>query len=68
MKDQQEVVSQANKELQDALQTLESKINRAVDEIPELFADVTEETTDRLDHLISFVESQGGPSREETDE
>ncbi len=47
-----------NTKLKRALQTFKDKIHRVVTERPELFVDVGEETSERLDHLISTVEHQ----------
>ena len=41
-----------------ALQTFKDKIHRVVTERPDLFMNVGEETSERLDHLISTVEHQ----------
>ena len=47
-----------NNKLKRALQTLREKIQRVAVDRPDLFANVGEETSERLDHLISTVESQ----------
>ncbi|CAF3671069.1 unnamed protein product [Adineta steineri] len=47
-----------NNKLKRALQTIKEKIHRIVNERPELFINVGEETTERLDHLIATVENQ----------
>ncbi len=44
--------------LKRVLQTFKEKIHRVVTERPDLFADIGEETTERLDRLISTVEHQ----------
>jgi hypothetical protein len=44
--------------LKRALQSLKDKIQRAVTERPDLFDGVSEETNERLDHLIIIVENQ----------
>jgi uncharacterized phage infection (PIP) family protein YhgE len=55
---QQDKLAKMNTKLKRALQTLKEKINRIVTERPDLFANVGEETNERLDHLISTVEHQ----------
>ncbi len=40
------------------MQSLKDKIQRAVTERPDLFDGVSEETNERLDHLIIIVENQ----------
>jgi hypothetical protein len=47
-----------NNKLKRALQIFKDKINRVVTERPDLFVNTGEETTERLDHLISTVEHQ----------
>jgi len=47
-----------NNELNCALQTLKDRIDRTVTEKPDLFEGIGEETSKRLDHLISTVGSQ----------
>jgi hypothetical protein len=47
-----------NNKLKRALQSLKDKIHRVVTERPELFVNIGEETSERLDHLISTVEHQ----------
>ena len=44
-----------NKMLKRALQILKDKIHRIINERPDLFTNVGEETNERLDHLISTV-------------
>ena len=44
--------------LKRALQTFREKINRLVTDRPDLFTNIGEETSERLDHLISTVEHQ----------
>jgi hypothetical protein len=45
-----------NNKLKRVLQTFKDKISRVVTERPDLFANIGEETSERLDHLISTVE------------
>jgi DNA anti-recombination protein RmuC len=47
-----------NNKLKRVLQTFKDKISRVVTERPDLFANIGEETSERLDHLISTVEHQ----------
>ena len=55
---QQEKLTQVNNKLKRALQSLKDKIHRVVLARPELFTDVGDETSERLDHLISTLETQ----------
>ena len=55
---QHEKLVQVNNKLKRALQTLKEKIHRVVIERSDLFVDIGEETSERLDHLISAVEHQ----------
>jgi len=55
---QYEKLVQVNNKLKRALQTFKEKIHRAVDERPDLFHGIGEDTSERLDHLISTVENQ----------
>jgi chromosome segregation ATPase len=55
---QHDKLVQMNNKLKRALQMLKDKIHRLVTERPELFVNIGEETTERLDHLISTVEHQ----------
>ena len=55
---QQEKLTQVNNKLKRALQSLKDKIHRVVLDKPDLFANVGDETSERLDHLISTVEHQ----------
>ncbi|CAF0953552.1 unnamed protein product [Adineta ricciae] len=55
---QHEKLTQMNTKLKRALQGLKDKIHRLVSERPDLFAGISEETNERLDHLISTVENQ----------
>ncbi len=55
---QHDKIIQINNKLKRALQSLKDKIHRVVTERPELFANIGEETSERLDHLISTVEHQ----------
>jgi len=52
---------QINNKLKRALQSLKDKIHRIVTERPDLFVNTGEETSERLDHLISIVEHQATP-------
>jgi len=47
-----------NNKLKRALQSLKDKINRLVTERPDLFVNIGEDTSERLDYLISTVEHQ----------
>ncbi len=47
-----------NNKLKRALQTIKDKLHRVATERPDLFANTGEETSERLDHLISTVEHQ----------
>ncbi|CAF3965390.1 unnamed protein product, partial [Rotaria sp. Silwood1] len=47
-----------NTKLKRALQTFKDKIHRIVTDRPDLFTDVGEETSERLDHLIVTVDCQ----------
>ncbi|CAF3603471.1 unnamed protein product [Rotaria sp. Silwood1] len=53
-----EKLVQVNNKLKRALQTIKDKIHRIVNENPDLFNGISEETNERLDHLISIVENQ----------
>ncbi|CAF0830686.1 unnamed protein product [Adineta ricciae] len=55
---QHEKLTQMNTKLKRALQGLKEKIHRLVSERPDLFDGISEETSERLDHLISTVENQ----------
>ena len=55
---QHEKVPQSNNKLKRALQVLKDKIHRVVNERPDLFDGISEETSERLDHLISTLENQ----------
>ncbi len=55
---QQDKLAKINTKLKRVLQTFKEKINRIATERPDLFANISEETTERLDHLISTVEYQ----------
>jgi methyl-accepting chemotaxis protein len=55
---QHEKLVQMNNKLKRALQTFKDKIHRVVNERPDLFDGIGEETSERLDHLISTVENQ----------
>jgi len=47
-----------NNKLKHVLQIFKDKIHRVVTERPDLFPNIGEETSERLDHLISTVEHQ----------
>jgi len=49
---------QVNNKLKRILQLFKEKIQRVVAERPDIFEGVGEETSERLDHLISTVENQ----------
>jgi chromosome segregation ATPase len=55
---QHEKMVQVNNKLKRVLQSFKDKIHRVVTERPDLFDGIGEETSDRLDHLISTVENQ----------
>ena len=55
---QHEKLTQLNNKLKRALQTVKDKINRIANERPELFNGVGEETSERLDYLITTLENQ----------
>ena len=55
---QHEKLLQINTKLKRALQTFKDKIHRLVTNRPDLFTNIGEETSERLDHLISTVEHQ----------
>jgi hypothetical protein len=55
---QHEKLLQVNNRLKRALQSFKDKIHRVVIERPDLFDGTGEETSERLDHLISTVENQ----------
>ncbi|CAF1461374.1 unnamed protein product [Adineta steineri] len=55
---QQEKLAQVNNKLKRALQGIKDKIHRVVNEKPDLFDGVSEDTSERLEHLISTVENQ----------
>ncbi len=55
---QHEKLVQVNNKLKRILQIFKDKIQRVVTERPELFEGISEETSERLDHLISTVENQ----------
>ena len=57
---QHEKMVQVNNKLKRALQSIKDKMHRAATERPDLFDGISEETNDRLDHLISTVEHQAG--------
>ncbi|CAF5157509.1 unnamed protein product, partial [Rotaria sp. Silwood1] len=47
-----------NTKLKRVLQTFKEKIHRIATERPNLFTNISEETSERLDHLITIVENQ----------
>ncbi|CAF1419954.1 unnamed protein product [Adineta steineri] len=55
---QQDKLAQVNNKLKRALQGIKDKIHRVVNEKPDLFDGVSQDTAERLDHLISTVENQ----------
>ena len=55
---QHEKLVQMNNKLKRVLQLFKEKIQRVVAERPDLFDGVGEETSERLEHLISTVDSQ----------
>lgn len=55
---QQDKLTQVNNKLKRVLQGFKEKLNRIATERPDLFTNVGEETSERLDHLISTVEYQ----------
>ena len=55
---QQDKLAKLNIKLKRALQIFKEKIHRIATERPDLFANIGEETTERLDHLISTVGHQ----------
>ncbi|CAF3047116.1 unnamed protein product, partial [Rotaria sp. Silwood2] len=55
---QHDKLTQINIKLKRVLQTFKDKIHRIVTERPELFINISEDTSDRLDHLISTVQHQ----------
>ncbi len=52
---QHDKLVKVNNKLKRVLQTFKDKIHRIVTERPDLFVNVGEETSERLDHLISTV-------------
>ena len=55
---QHDKLVKVNNKLKRALQMFKDKISRLVTDRPDLFANIGEETSERLDHLISTVEHQ----------
>ena len=53
-----EKLVKVNNKLKRVVQVFKEKIQRVATERPELFADVGEETSERLDHLLSTVQEQ----------
>ena len=56
--EQDENVQQGNKKLKRVLHKVKNQIDRVVQERPELFEGVGEDSNERLEHLISIVENQ----------
>ncbi|CAF4043397.1 unnamed protein product, partial [Rotaria sordida] len=55
---QHDKLIQVNNKLKRALQTIKEKIHQVVIARPELFQDLTDDTIERLNHLISTIEHQ----------
>ncbi|CAF4202712.1 unnamed protein product, partial [Rotaria sordida] len=55
---QHDKLTQINMKLKRILQTFKDKIHRIVIEKPELFINISEDTSERLDHLISTIGHQ----------
>ncbi len=55
---QYEKLVDSNNELKHTLQAFKDTVHRIVAERPDLFDNIGEETSERLDHLISTVENQ----------
>ena len=55
---QHEKLTQANNRLKRALQIVKEKIQRVVNDRSNLFDGVGEDTSDRLDHLITIIDNQ----------
>ena len=53
-----EKLVKVNQKLKRALQSIRDKIHRVADERPEFFENVGDDTSERLDHLISFIDHQ----------
>ncbi|CAM4785325.1 unnamed protein product [Rotaria magnacalcarata] len=56
--DQHEELIQINSELKHTIESINDKFQNIVATRPDLFEDITEETNERLDHLISMIENQ----------
>jgi hypothetical protein len=56
--DEHEKLLEVNKSLKSVVEIMADKIHHAVTERPDLFAGINEETNERLDHLISTIETQ----------
>ena len=54
----QDKLVQVNNKLKRALQHIKDKIHQAIIERPELFGDISDDTIERLDHLISMIGNQ----------
>ena len=50
--------AQVNNKLKRALQTIKDRIHQAVAERPEIFSETSDDTIERLDHLISTIGHQ----------
>ena len=61
-----EELVQTNERLKDDLQSLRTKVDSAIDERPELFEGVGEETGGRIDRLISVVKTALGRTAEKS--
>lgn len=61
--DQREKLTQLNNKFKRVLQAFKDKIQRLVTERPDLFEGVGEETSERLDYLISIVGNQAAQVR-----
>ena len=55
---QQDKLAQVNTKLKRALQLIKDKIHRIVKEQPDLFENVGDETSERLEHLVHLVSNQ----------
>lgn len=55
---QHEKLAQVNNKLKRSLQTFNDKMEQIATERPDLFDGIDEETSERLNHLISIVENQ----------
>lgn len=55
---QQDKFIQINNKLKRALQTIKEKIQKIINEKPELFPQINDDTIQRLDQLISLIQNQ----------